>query len=496
MPPKSGEFSRYEWLASGLLDGTSTHWEQARDVAFDSQGNIVIVGGTSSANFPTTEGAYDRSYGGPGDSGLGTAGETDVFVAKVSRQGKLLWSTFLGGHNYDRAYAVEVGPNDDVFVAGRAGDGFPTTPGVLQPKFAGDDDPNNLYGKQDGFAARLSSDGSRLIWSSYFGSTGQGIVRDMDIDAEGNVYVALTGENTALPYAPQQAGPRSAPRGRHWNGYYGKISSDGRQLLFGTFYGGSNGNVDSVNPSIRVTPSGDAYLVTFTDATDVDCITPNAYQKKNAGGSDLLLMHYTAQNRLAFCTYVGGSKDEVMETHVLAVDAAQRVLIGGGSLSSDFPTTPGSLQPHAGGGYDGILAFISPDGSQLLAGTYLGGPGSDGIEGIEIAPDGDIIFGGSTESALPLTPGALRQILASREALIGRIAPDLSTLKYLSYFGGSGREEFRGLDVRPNGEVAYVGQTESKDFMCKNAFDCKLDPDPFELNQAITYLMLAPISNP
>ena len=91
-------FQTYKLIGSSFLDGSSTHWEQARDIAFDSRGNVIVVGGTSASDFQTTPGAYDRTYGdGTVGTGLGNAGQTDVFVVKLDSNGRLLWSTFLGG---------------------------------------------------------------------------------------------------------------------------------------------------------------------------------------------------------------------------------------------------------------------------------------------------------------------------------------------------------------------------------------------------------------
>jgi hypothetical protein len=203
-------FQSYQLTSSSFIDGTSTHWEQARDIAFDSQGNTIIVGGTSSADFQTTPGAYDRTYGdGTVGKGLGNAGQTEVFVVKLNPQGQLLWSTYLGGPNYDRAYAVEVGPGDDIYIGGRAGEGFPTTPGVIQTVFAGDNASNSEYGIQDGFVACLSSDGATLKWSTYFGEVGPGFVRDIDVDTQGQVFVAATSMRGSLAVTPTQAGPQT-----------------------------------------------------------------------------------------------------------------------------------------------------------------------------------------------------------------------------------------------------------------------------------------------
>jgi uncharacterized membrane protein YphA (DoxX/SURF4 family) len=57
---------------------------------------------------------------------------------KFAPNGALLYSTFLGGPNYDRAYAIELDASGNIYIAGRAGAGFPASPGSVQPKFAGD----------------------------------------------------------------------------------------------------------------------------------------------------------------------------------------------------------------------------------------------------------------------------------------------------------------------------------------------------------------------
>src|SRR5690606_19845435 len=120
----------------------------------------------------------------------GSAGPSDVFVMKFNRAGALIWSTLIGGPNYDRAYGIEIAPDGGVIVAGRAGEGFPTTAGVVQPAFAGDSNANNLYGKQDGFIAKLSADGSTLLWSTYFGEANRGYIRDVGVDSNNKVYIA------------------------------------------------------------------------------------------------------------------------------------------------------------------------------------------------------------------------------------------------------------------------------------------------------------------
>ena len=97
-------------------------------------------------------------------------------------------------------YAVEVDKQGYVYVGGRAGDGFPTTEGAIQPNFGGDSDINRAYGPQDGFIAKLSPSGKQLIWATYFGGNDGSFFRDIDIDSQGNVYGAMTRVSSPNPH--------------------------------------------------------------------------------------------------------------------------------------------------------------------------------------------------------------------------------------------------------------------------------------------------------
>ena len=485
-PDSELEFSDYQILTSSYLDGdTPGAGGYARDIAFDDAGNFVIVGGVSTTDFVTTPGAYDTEFGGPGTPQVGSWGPMDVFVSKFDPSGTLLWSTYLGGPSYDRAYAVEIADNGDVIVAGRAGPDFPTTSGALQETFAGDNTYNasSGYGPQDGFVSRISADGSTLVWSTYFGAEGPGFVRDIDIDASGRILVGLAHIKGSFDFSPQTTGPRGTLSGSE-DAYYGKLSSDGSSLIFGTYIGGSNSvTVDGGNPSIRA--DGDAvYFVMFTDSTDVDCITSGAYQSDNAGQMDMLLLRFEDNDALSYCTYYGGSNNEGMETHCLAVDDAGNAYISGGTGSADLPTTVGAAQTNLLHGGDGFVAKFSRTGS-LIASTYVGMPSAVNdiigmnIEGLAIAPNGDVVGGGSDRP----------NNNSIRHAVITRLSGDLSEILYVNTYGGSGRDELRAVDVNANGDVGYAGHTTSINWPIVSAYDSTYHSSS---NAAPSFVILQP----
>src|SRR5437867_4193639 len=188
-------------LAWSTYVGTPA-FDMVRDVAVDPQGDVYAAGGTRGAGLATRAGGFQRAF--PGNS--------DAFVMKFSPVGGLLWTTYLGGSAYDRAYAVEIAPDGDVVVAGRAGAGFPVTAGAFQTAFRGGSLPNGAYGPQDGFVCRLTPIGQRR-WCSYFGTPDYNVIRDVAVDANGDIYVAASTINGAFPASWFRTGFQKTLRG-------------------------------------------------------------------------------------------------------------------------------------------------------------------------------------------------------------------------------------------------------------------------------------------
>jgi hypothetical protein len=150
------------------------------NLAFDPSGNLVTGGVTSSANFPTTDGAYDRTFNG----------SYDACIARISSDGSVLvWCTFLGGYAGDSAQSLAVDSLGNVFISGQtASSDFPATPGAFDTTW---------NGSKDAFVAELSSTGSVLIWSTFFGGNSDEWGPSIALDPSGDAVVVTQGGSDA-----------------------------------------------------------------------------------------------------------------------------------------------------------------------------------------------------------------------------------------------------------------------------------------------------------
>jgi beta-propeller repeat-containing protein len=203
--------------------------------------------------------------------------------------------------------------------------------------------------------------------------------------------------------------------------------------------------------------------------------TVGAYSRTyNGGKSDLFLAKFTPDgSKLVFSTYLGGSGDEGLETHELALDAQGNSYISSWTSSSDFPTTPGAFQTtYRGGPSDTFVAKISADGTRLLASTFIGGANGELTEGIAVDAHGDVFIAGNTDSGdFPTTRDAFQATHKGSTDFFGvKLSSDFSHLLYSTYCGGSHEDNGRSAHVDRSGNLYMAGMTKSDDWLTLNAY--------------------------
>ncbi|WP_077490175.1 SBBP repeat-containing protein [Sinomonas mesophila] len=214
-------------------------------VAVDAAASAYVTGATGSTNFPTTAGAFDTTLDGGGDA----------FVTKLSPTGSsLVYSTYLGGGNFDPGNGVAVDATGSAHVTGSTtSTDFPTTAGAFD---------TTANGSNDAFVTKLSPTGSSLVYSTYLGGSGFDRGLGVAVDAAGNTYI--TG-NTSSTDFPTTAGALDTTLNGGGDAFVTKLSPTGSSLLDSTYLGGSGFDNGA---GVTVDAVGSAYVTGSTGSAD------------------------------------------------------------------------------------------------------------------------------------------------------------------------------------------------------------------------------------
>src|SRR4029453_15810624 len=213
----SADGSRLEY--STFIGGTSSEW--GTDISVDSSGAAYVAGITQSIDFPVLN-AFQPNAGGL----------MDVFIAKISDAGALVYSTYLGGWSSDYAPKIAVDGSSQAHVVGiTLSTNFPAA-NAFQPAHGG--------GFYDAFVTTLSASGSSLVYSTYFGGNGQdGFWQSsggpaVAVGPSGDTFVTGATASNNLPM-------RDAIQPTHGGGgsdaFVANLDAAG-QLAYSTYFGG------------------------------------------------------------------------------------------------------------------------------------------------------------------------------------------------------------------------------------------------------------------
>jgi hypothetical protein len=250
-------------------------------IAVDASGDVYVTGSTTSADFPTTPGAFQTSFGG----------YYDAFVSKLNASGSaLLYSTYLGGSGYDYGNGIALDASGNAYVTGdTTSSDFPTTPGAFQATYGGNG---------DAFVSKLNASGSALIYSTYLGGGSNDGGSGIAVDAPGSVTVTGTTACVGQPCLPgtndfpTTAGAfQTSFAGGSEDAFVSKLNAAGSALVYSTYLGGSGGAGGS---GIAVDASGSVYIIGTTFCISQPCppgtddfpTTPGAFQTSFAGSSE------------------------------------------------------------------------------------------------------------------------------------------------------------------------------------------------------------------
>jgi len=244
-------------------------------IAVDGAGNAYVTGGTNSADFPTTAGAFQTTFTNAFDF------DTDAFVTKLDSTGSsLVYSTYLGGSSTESGAGIAVDASGSAYVTGQTESfDFPTTPGAFQPVA-----PNSL---SDAFVTKFDAAGSALVYSTRLGGSRNDVGYGIAVDADGNAYVTGGTFSDDFPTTP---GAFQALHVGGWDAFVTKLHPTGSLLLYSTYLGGSGGSPEhggglDLGQGIAVDTARNAYVTGQTISSNFPT-TVGAFQMALSGGRD------------------------------------------------------------------------------------------------------------------------------------------------------------------------------------------------------------------
>jgi gliding motility-associated-like protein len=368
--------SKYDSSGSQLLWATylgGSVDEYPHSLVVDANDDLVMLGTSTSADYPFTKTAFDTTH----------AGGTDIVVTKMSGDGtSLLGSTFIGGnrndglnqssllrHNYADDFRGDIIPDDDlnIYVATcTLSDSLPTVDSIQQT--------NN--GNTDGYLFELSPNCEELIWATYLGGVAADALYSIKLDEE-NIYF---GGGTASRDLPTTEGVLEENRVGGVDGLVGYFNRETKKLGRLSYWG---------------TPSYDQVYFIDIDAQSriyATGQTEGSIKKSvNTYGSDdkgqFIWRADTNLNQLDFITTFGNADNKInLAPSAFLVDVCEHIYFSGWGADVDPRLNPGSTnnlevtsdaEQSVTDGNDFYIMVLDNDASALLYATYFGGDVTD-----------------------------------------------------------------------------------------------------------------------
>ena len=304
-------------------------------LALDSAGNVV-VGGLAEAGAPVFN-ALQPAH----------AGNYDGYVAKLTPDASaFVFATYFGGSGNDIVYDVALDQAGNIYLTGSTSSSdFPVEAAL-----------NGFGGEDDAFVAKLTADGSDILFSTYLGGGGFDAGASIAVDQSGNPivsgYTASDDFPTRRAYQPLR-NPSEWP-----DAFVTKFTADASTLVYSTFFGGESGDYAE---RVKVGPDGDAYLTGITASVDFPTVRPTQPLHGDgvsnpAGGGDAFVARFDPLGRPVYATFFGGSTQDIGRG--VAVDASGTAHVVGQTLSDDLPLVA-ALQSELAQGVDGFLVSIA-----------------------------------------------------------------------------------------------------------------------------------------
>jgi len=241
------------------------------------------------------------------------------------------------------------------------------------------------------------------------------------------------------------------------------------EIVFATLIGGTKREHHS---AITVDAQGFIYIAGGTQSPDFP-VTEGAFDTsfngEGAWAGDVFVTKLNPTGTdIIFSTFIGGEVEETVGSGGIKVDSKGNIIVGGTTLSHNFPLTTGVMDKENIA--HGFISKFSPNGDKLLFSTFFGSSVREGISGVAIDDKDNIYITGSTYTTdLPVTENAFRkEIIISKvgglvDHYIAKINETGSKNLYFSYFASDGNGS-SSIEWTKPGRLILCGNTQAKAF--------------------------------
>jgi hypothetical protein len=306
--------------------------EDGRDIVPGSDGNVHIIGPTTSTDNPITSSALQSK----------SSGGSDAFIASFDPEGKLIYSTYLGGSGDDIGFAIAVDATGRRHIAGTTNStDFPVYKSLYPTHF----------GDNDAFVTVLNAAGSAIEFSSYLGGSGSDEGIGIGLTPQSDIIIAGQTNSPDLPASTNSIQNKSAQAkiGGNTDAFIAQLNITKPTLTYLTYLGG---NARERTRKLVIDPSGRALLVGETSSLDFPSSGNEQIRNNNADKGFAILVNDTG-TQFPYTFLSGGSKIDAFESAAFGADGSLTIV--GLSSSSDFPTVAPLQSKFLGGRFDIVV---------------------------------------------------------------------------------------------------------------------------------------------
>lgn len=417
-----------------------------------SDGAIYIAARVDGKTDNITPGALETTQNGGVDLIVGKYFEP----TSIGGAGQRVWQTYIGGSNDDNPYAMEQGPDGNLYITGYTGSAdFPLIGGTGFGASGGID--HRSQSSDNIFVLKINKSGNS-IKSAVIGGDGTDNSYDLRLTPAGDVLVC--GNTSSKNLGSQYSGTGALDRS---SGYKGgndvilfKLNQNLTAVQWMKNYGGtgssSSNNKDVASIMLMHPVSGDIFVAGYTNATNFP-ISSNARQTSLGGSQSGFIQKFTSSGAQVWSSYFSSASGKSASILCMEFNAARNKLYFGGVTSglqapSNMPASGVYDNSYNGGSNDFFVACMDTN-QNFITSTYIGGASNEvNMMGLNVDLNNDVyVFGYTNSTNFPVTADALQSNLnntssngsnPSNDKVFFKLPSTLSAGPlYSTYYGGS-----------------------------------------------------------